>query len=412
MTRVAVLSDIHFGQMARTNYFAAPGEKIKDYSSGDMSLGDGLINLMNSMKPEYFLVAGDLTSAAEPQEFFFCEKKILEIAAEVGVKKENIICCTGNHDVDWKISNLFDVPEGHFENADEVFRCRREKYQEIASNVAQICMDEIKLAGEGPVPFSGIKEANDFVIFVLNTSLKCGPEQNYSHGELTGEQLGWLEEQLKRYSTDDRKKLVLMHHHPFNYPFPAISEDTSQIKEGAEFIELAEKNGVDFVIHGHRHHPKIKTVLPEGCAPITYFCAGSLSVNAEHRSNGEIPNTVHFIDIDKEKDYFVLYNYSYTGTEGWKKTQNSRVTPLDDIMKVGKVFSDDSCRKSLNIYKRKADPLIRLNWQSLDEALQFLSYGEAMRLINEELSETHDIVGTFPGEVCLLRKEEKLEVCK
>ncbi len=55
MTRAAVLSDIHFGQLARTDYFAALGEKIKDYSSGDMSLGDGLINLMNSMKPEYFL---------------------------------------------------------------------------------------------------------------------------------------------------------------------------------------------------------------------------------------------------------------------------------------------------------------------------------------------------------------------
>ncbi len=82
-----------------------------------------------------------------------------------------------------------------------------------------------------------------------------------------------------------------MHHHPFNYPFPTISEDISQIKEGVEFIELAEKNGVDFVIHGHRHHPKVKTVLPEGYAPITYFCAGSPSVNAEHRSNGEIPNT-------------------------------------------------------------------------------------------------------------------------
>lgn len=87
MTRVAVLSDIHFGQLARTDFFAAPGEKIKDNSSGDMPLGEGLIKLMSSMKPEYFLVAGDLTSAAEPQEFLYCKKKIMEIASEVGVKK-------------------------------------------------------------------------------------------------------------------------------------------------------------------------------------------------------------------------------------------------------------------------------------------------------------------------------------
>lgn len=411
MTRVAVLSDIHFGQLARTDYFAAPGERIKGNSSGDMPLGEGLIKLMNSMKPEYFFVAGDLTSAAEPQEFLYCEKKIMEIASEVGVKKENIICCAGNHDVDWKISNLFTIEEERFDSVDEVLAKRREKYQAIASNVARICMDELELAGEGPVPLSGVSEAEDFVVFVLNTSLKCGPEQKYSHGELTEKQLAWFEEQLKAYSSDSRKKIVLMHHHPFNYSFPTISEDISQIKEGAEFIEIAEKNGVDFVIHGHRHHPKVKTVLTEGYSPVTYFCAGSLAVNAEHRSNGEIPNTVHFIDIDKDKDYFVIYNYSYTGTEGWKKTHNTKATPMDDVMKVGKVFSEDKCREVLRVYKGKTEPLIKLEWQLLDESLQFLTYREVMSLINEELGEIYQIIGNFPEKVCLLRKEDGHEIC-
>lgn len=197
MTRVAVLSDIHFGQLSRTDFFAAPGEKIKNNSSGDVPLGEGLITLMNSMKPEYFFVAGDLTSAAEPQEFVFCEKKIMEIADEVGVKKENIICCTGNHDVDWKICNLFKVEEDRFESVDMFLEQRREKYQSIASSVAQICMDKIELSADGPVPFSGVIEADDFVVFVLNTSLKCGPFQKYSHGELTEKQLLWFEKRLK-----------------------------------------------------------------------------------------------------------------------------------------------------------------------------------------------------------------------
>ena len=404
MTRVAVMSDIHFGQMARTDFFAAPGERIKGYSRGDMPLGDGLIELMRQMEPEYMLIAGDLTSAAEPQEFHYCEKKILEIADEVGVKKENVICCTGNHDVDWNISNLFAVPEGHFETEDQVLACRRDKYQAIASNVAKVCLDEIKVTDEGPAPFSGVYERDDFIVFALNTALRCGPQLEYSHGELTEKQLMWFEEQLNRFSSDRRKKIVLMHHHPFNYPFPTISEDISQIKEGAEFTELAEKNGVDIVIHGHRHHPKVKTVLPKGCAPITYFCAGSLSVNAEHRNNGEIPNTVHFIDVDKEKDFFVLHNYSYTGTEGWKKTQYSKVTPLDDVMKVGKVFSEKNCRAVLSCYKGKKDSLIKLEWSSLSEELQYLSYGEVMRLLKEELEPTYQIVGQFPDSVCLLRK--------
>ena len=142
MTRVAVLSDIHFGKLSRTDFFAAPGEKIQDNSTGTMPLGEGLIDLMKRMKPRYILIAGDLTSAAEPQEFFYCEEKILEIADEVGVEKNNIICCTGNHDVDWKISNLCsEVEEGHFKNPDVIIEHRRRKYQDIASYVPQICLE-------------------------------------------------------------------------------------------------------------------------------------------------------------------------------------------------------------------------------------------------------------------------------
>ena len=182
--------------------------------------------------------------------------------------------------------------------------------------------------------------------------------------------------------------------------------------EGAEFVELAEKEGVDFVIHGHRHHPKVKTYLASGRSPITFFCAGSLAVNAHHRSNGDIPNTVHFIDIDKEKDYFVLYNYSYTGPEGWKKTHNTKVTPLDDVMKVGKIYGEEYCREVLQFYKSMKDPFVKLEWQSLDESLQFSTYEEVMEMIKTELGDTYQIVGNFPEIVYLLRKEDASEVCE
>ena len=78
MMRIAVFSDIHFGQLSRTDFFAAPGERIKDNSSGDKPLGEGLICLLKEMQPNCFLIAGDLTSAAEPQEFYYCERRLLE----------------------------------------------------------------------------------------------------------------------------------------------------------------------------------------------------------------------------------------------------------------------------------------------------------------------------------------------
>lgn len=406
--RIAVFSDIHFGQLSRTDFFAAPGERIKDNSSGDKPLGEGLICLLKEMQPNCFLIAGDLTSAAEPQEFYYCERRLLELADKVGVKRENIICCTGNHDVDWKISKLSPLPEGRFENETEIVSCRCNKYQKIAAYAAEIYFEDIKGGGgkRGPAPFSGVYERDDFIVFTLNTGWQCGPNQRYSHGELTEAQLNWFIERTKEYRDDDRKKIVLMHHHPFNYPYPNIGEEISQIKEGAEFIEAAEQNGIDMVIHGHRHHPKVKTELREGCSPITYFCAGSLSVNAEHRSNGEIPNTIHFIDVDKTKDFFVLYNYSYTGTEGWKKTTYSAATPLDDVMNVGKVFSKEECIRKVRELDNDDKQLIKIAWNSLDESIRFQTYNVAMEIIKAELGEKYEIIGGFPDKVMLLRKGE------
>ena len=408
MTRVAVFSDIHFGQMARTSFFAAPGEKIKDDSRWDVPLGEGLIELMKSMKPEYLFIAGDLTSKAEPQEFYYCENKILEIADEVGVDKSKIICCTGNHDIDWQISYLSSLTEERtkdFENVSEILKHREEKYQVIASNVLQLSMNNIQFANDGIVPCSGIREAEDFVLFILNSSLNCGPRQSYDHGELTKKQLDWFEEQLKEFVSDKRKKIVLMHHHPIDYPFPTVCEDISKIREGADFVAIASQYKVDFVIHGHRHHPIVKTGLLSGGTPITYFCAGSLAVCCEQRSNGEIPNTVHFIDIDKSKDYFVLHNYSYSGNEGWIKTHYTKATPIDDVMKVGKVFSEDNKRRALGSFKSRLDKYIVLDWHSLDESLQFSTYSKVMQLMREELNDIYHISGEFPEKVYLIRKE-------
>ncbi len=409
MARIAVLSDIHFGKLSRSDFFATPGEKLIGFSSGDIPLGEGLIKLMKDMKPDYMFIPGDLTSAAEPQEFLYCEKRLLSIADEVGIDRSNIIVCLGNHDVDWGISNLSDLQSRTFNNTKEILEYRRDKYQHIASHVAGIYMNEILMnKSEGnPAPYGGLREEEDFIVFVLNTGWKCSPLQEFSHGELTKNQLDWLSEKLDYYMEDNRKKIILMHHHPFNYPYPVVGKDITQIVEGADFSEIVENKGVDLVIHGHRHHPKLKTQLPSGRNPITYFCAGSVSVNSQQRYDGNIPNTMHFIDVDRNLDYFVFHNFSYTATKGWHKTINDVNTPLDDKMKVGKVFSSDECCDSIKKYLRLRKKYIKLEWESLDESLQFMTYNAVMELIKKELSDKYHITGCFPDTVALVKKGVK-----
>lgn len=407
MIRAVIFSDIHFGKFSRTSEFVVPGEKAQDESVGDVSLERELLELIKEKKPTYIFVAGDLTSVASPQEFYYCKEKINWIARECDIPTKNIICCLGNHDVDWNISKLSETACKEIE-LDEVKGKIKEGYQQIAAyssvyNIKDYCNFEIT----GPAPYTGICFSDEFVLFVLNSGWMCGPNQEYVHGKLTKEQLEWFTTVSSEYREDHRKKMVLMHHHTFKYSYAEIVEDISQIEESSEFLDGAIRNGIDIVIHGHRHHPSVKTFQDKSHKPITFFCAGSLSVNAKHRNNGYYPNTVHFIDIDKECDYFTLYNYSYTGPEGWKRTEYGLKTPLDYCMRIGEIYPEQECLNEINKYKEMKSAV--LNWDELADCFKSLFYHEVTDLFCKYLAETHNIAGKFPDQVIIIKKQEMIK---
>ena len=403
MSRIAILSDIHFGEFCRASSFYMPGEEIQDKSKGIYSLKEGLIELFSEMNPQYFFVAGDLTSLGNPQEFYYCEQEILDIAKRTGVECNNIFCVLGNHDIDWSISDLGINVQNVSKEVGKIVKC---KYQMIAANCAKINMEYLgkNYDAYGPAPFSGVAEKDDFVLFVLNSGRFCTRDQQFSHGKLERDQMEWFEEISREYKSDDRIKILLMHHHPTNYSYPMPGIDISTIEEGAELMEIASQNGIDIIIHGHRHHPRVETIqIKSGTKPIVMICAGSLSVNAGHRNNGEIPNTVHFLDIDKKEKYHIVYNYKFTDAEGWEKIDKyCKVTPIDNVMKVGQVFSENGVRTAVEKYKEPGDH--PLYWDDLDECLQFMTYNQLNNLFEEILGPTHNIVGKFPEQVILLKK--------
>lgn len=418
MNRIAIFADIHFGRFARSKDFAVPGQIIQDKSAGDKPMGDGLDDLLSKMQPTHIFLAGDLTSVGKPEEFYYCEKKILAMAEKIGVEIENIICSLGNHDVDWEIARIADdkmeheLNSGGYESmSDEVHACIRKGYQKLASSVALQNLNSIirtKINNEGPLPCTGICEKEEFVVFILNTGFFCIKEQLYPHGKLSEEQLEWFAEMTLKYKDDPRKKIVLMHHHPFNYPYPTPAADISALEEGAEFVKLAIKGNIDIVVHGHRHHPYVTTIQnDESEKPITFMCAGSLAVNTNHRSNGDIPNMVHFLDVDKNKDYFVLHNFQYTGIEGWKPVQYSKGTLMDSVMRVGKIFSKEDRVAAINTIKDRKDDFAEVEWEDLDESLKFMSYAELNRLFKSTLKETDIIANDFPEKVVVVRRPMK-----
>lgn len=403
MIKIAFISDIHYGKLSRTNEFKVPGEPIDDETFGAPSLENGMVSLLKEYTPKYLFIGGDLTSIGSPQEFYYCEKKIFEIADKVGISNDNIICGLGNHDIDRKIAALAD----EYKDLDiELQNLIQERYQMITAFGASVCLRRMPQPLEkGPVPCSGVIEKEELIVFLLNSSLYCNGKQTYPHGKLGANQLNWFEKVSKKYSSDERIKIVLLHHHPVNYPYPTLSHDISTVEEGSELLSISGRHGINLILHGHRHHPMATTKSESGWVnPVALVCAGSLSVNAKGRNNGEIPNTMHILELKKAGEPIILYNFQYTEATGWTGYENENsYKSVDFKMKLGKIPNKNEIEKAIvKITERKG----YVTWEELDECLQFMPVYDLNQRFLTLLPKEYDIYGKFPDKVAIIKRSE------
>jgi len=403
--KVAFISDIHFGELARSNEFTLPGQSAKGETKGSAPLSEGLSEILKKNDVKYLFVGGDLTSRARPQEFYYCEKKIENIAQQADIPTENIIWGIGNHDVDWNITKLY---EQYKSEPDEIRDIAKNAYRAIATNVVYHNMQlKPNWTDVGPMPLSGIIETDAFVAFVLNSTVHCTHDQEFPHGKLSREQLDWFKKKAEEYKETNKWKIVLMHHHPHNYSYHISSVDTSTLEEGTEFADIAGAMGINLVLHGHRHHPRAETVQKtQWKNGITFICGGSLSVNAEHRSNGDIPNTFHIICLTDVPGILTLHNYEYSASEGWTKLRNNKPeTPLDAEMKLGKIFLEKDAVELITQIGNYSGNSCLLSWSNYEDTLHYLGAAKTNQLIEDVLSPSHNIVGQFPKGIYLERME-------
>lgn len=404
MLKIALISDIHFGKYARTKEFAAPGQSISGETEGEAPLCEGLIEILKEQQVQYIFISGDLTSTASPHEFYYCSEKIASIADRAGIDKANIIWAVGNHDIDWNITSL-----ANSYSSDDSYDIVKESYRKIAASAAHFSANSFcKLSQAGSAPLSGIRETDHFIVFVLNTALYCTHDQKFSHGKISVEQLNWFESAVKQYEGDKRWKIVLMHHHPQNYTYPTPIVDISALEDGSEFMQLVGQHGIDLILHGHRHHPYAVTKIESHWKrPATFICSGSLTVNAEHRSSGEIPNTFHIIELTDTVGILNLFNYEYNSAVGWRPlVTDDNKTPMDAKMMFGKVVDFETKKKKIEELGNFSGDNRILEWQNLDELLRFCRYGDINNMISRILSSRYNICGEFPATVCLLKKGE------
>lgn len=409
MTRIALISDIHFGKLSRTNDFSVPGEPLISEEIGGKSLKEELISKFKDEKIKYLIVAGDLTSEGNPNEFILCNEAILEIAQKSGIDRDNITIALGNHDIDWNISKLSDA----YKNPTEQLRKNvSDSYLTIAGSVAsQWINDSESFDLKGPAPFSGLKECEDAIFFTLNSGWLCTHENSIKQGRLDNSQLIWLEEQLKLRKDSLKWKILILHHHPFNYPYPLPISDHSVLVEGPELTEIIGKNGINIVCHGHRHHPRVKNIKENGWSnSITFISSGSLSVNVAHRGEN-IPNLFHVIELCEDKSFY-LRSYRFRPIYGWKEiSENDNYTPIDFEMYFKEPFTQVEVKKSIKAvcnFKSKTNRKELEEWKNLPAELKSLPIKELNIYLKEYCAENNiTVYGEFPQNNVALYKKVK-----
>lgn len=396
--KIALISDIHYGCLAATKEFAIEGEPLE---LGDVEnakpLLQGAIDIIAKEKPEYLFVAGDLTSTGSPIEFEYCYNLLLQLSSEIGVDSHKIIFCIGNHDIDWRTTKVVDTYHNIIKSSD--IALIRAQYQKMASTIAhdilnngnhsQLCAN---YTIQWEKPFAGILEYDNCIVFVFNTSYSSSHLQNPKHGCIGSDQLNWFEENARKYKSTKKPKFALLHHHPRIYPNLIPSIDVSTLEEGGEFTNICGNNGISLVLHGHKHQPRAITQFETGWQnPVTFICAGSLSVNFSHRWQ-QIPNTLHIIDYISE-NFIELSNYSYSPIDGWKFSVDTDQTPVDGKMLLGQTIDISLVREKVRDLPTNS-PIL---YSSLDISLKYMPKKQLKGIIQEEhnLSEFFDADDKF-----------------
>lgn len=411
MIKIGFISDIHFGRDGRGDFTIPHASTSFPSPNMEEKMGEELVTTIQSERPEYLFIAGDFTSVGSPIEFYYCEKKILDIASKSGISKNNIVWCTGNHDNDWSISKLYEEIKKNENFDDREKEIAIQKYAQIATSVVKTNIEELPWPHhKGVLPANGIFENEKMLVFIINSASQCIHEAGCDHGIITNKQLEWLSQQLLAFNDDKRWKIVLLHHHPFNYPYPIPGRDTSLLSDGPEFLELIGKGGVHLVLHGHRHHPRCKTANETGWKhPISFICAGSLSVCEKHRLFGSIPNTFHILELDEENiGQLIFKSFQYQPGYGWNLiTGYDKTLPIDPIMRLGKIVDDNRIKEILDTYTTTTDPILSFGWDELNEDLQY-RLGEDINQIAKampSLQEHFIVKAQLPTNLTLKRKE-------
>ncbi|WAP51282.1 phosphodiesterase [Arthrobacter sp. ATA002] len=209
----------------------------------------GLFDRLESsgQKPEAIVITGDLADKGERQAYAKLRNIVLPAAERMGAR---VIWAMGNHD-----------HRGNFKAA---------------------------LLDEAPdmAPVDRVYLVNGLRIITLDTTVP-----GYHHGELSGSQLDWLRDVLRKPAPDGT---ILAMHHP---PVPSVQDLTVlvELRHQRDLAAVVEGTDVRSIIAGHLHYSTFATFagVPVSVASATCYTQDLATPGTRGQDAGQAFNMVH-----------------------------------------------------------------------------------------------------------------------
>lgn len=306
--RIAVISDLH----CHPKKGEASGNRTHFFSDGARARGNRhpiqyLLDLIDQEKPPLratvLAIPGDTTDQANHHGFIVGVHCIREVAAKLGI---SVIAATiGNHDVDSRGI----IGTNPFFAAKEMFIDFPIKSLEE--------QDSFFTRG-----FAIVEESN-FRILLLNSVLSHTCKEAAEAGSATSVQIAALEQKLRNLPPKPFQVCVV-HHHVI--PHEDLALGAKDLLVGGEAIlQLLEQENYSLVIHGHKHHPRLR-YSTQGRLPV--FAAGSLSAAIDPITGSACRNTFHIVELfeTSEKIPYMhgrIDSWDLKLDHGWERTSRS-----------------------------------------------------------------------------------------
>lgn len=403
MLRIAIATDLHY---VIKDGKAMP-QVCRDGTNNDPM--EALLHFVSksNLSANLLVCPGDVTDRACGTAFHHGWNKLLQLKSCLNA--EHLIAATGNHEVSSRVGDEHDIP-GNAELAIDTL----DHLLDVHDYPAMFDDNDKRWVywGRGYETVFG----QDWVVVTINSCHYHNSTlaNEYERGRIGDVTLKELMVHLKSISKEGRYKyrVIVLHHPPVAHEEIGVELGKTPMFNGDGLIQAVEDTNSDWlVIHGHKHHHRLKKCSGNDYAPIL-LGAGSFGALLTGGLSNKTKNQFYIMELQAKKDEVGEHRLrGKIETLYWDGTEWSRCVRLKDgipdgcgFQQGGSISISSLASRIKEVIKASGQPSLR--WEEVaekEESVKYLNPKEVsilldkVRLVGVEMNV--DDQRLFPAEL-------------